>query len=204
MTTTTDDEIERAGMTVLDSDTDSRLFSSEGEPQKRTKTYEKPNLTAEETEQWKLVTNPRQEKRRKRQSAKQKEANAKKTVTKTTKANDGETTMTKNTLQQHAPTRGEHIAQTDNKKDNSTMDKTQQTNPYHKESKENTNDNIINKKKEESSTVPKETKEPKSSYSENYRPVNEDLTMDKTVAEAAVKDPSSFSGSIHATIHNPT
>ena len=190
--TTTDDKIEQAGMTVLDSDTDSRLFSSEGEPQKRMKTYEKPDLTVEEKEQWKLITNPRQEKRRKRRSAKQKEDNAKKTVTKTTKANDRKTTMTKNTQQQKAPTKGEHIAQTDIKKENSTTDKIQQTNPYHKESKENTNDNIINEKKEESITVPKETKEPKSSYSENYRPVNEDLTMDKTVEEAAVKEAKFF------------
>ena len=100
-----DDEAEQAGMTVLDSDTDSWLFSSEGDPQERMKTYEKPDMNTEGKEQWKLVTNPRQEKRRKRRSAKTKEANTTKTVTKTTKPNDGKMTMTENTRQQRKPTR---------------------------------------------------------------------------------------------------
>ena len=189
---TTDDEIEQAGMTVLDSDTDSRLFSSEGGPQERMKTYEKPDLTTEEKEQWKLVTNSRQEKRRKRRSEKQKEANAKTTVTKTTKANDGKTTTTKNTRKQHAPTRREHITQTDNEKDYNTRDKRQQTNSDHEERKENTIDNTTNEKQKENTTTPTDAKEPTSSYSENYRPVNEDLTMDKTVAEVAVKEAKFF------------
>ena len=192
MTTTTDDEIERAGMTVLDSDTDSRLFSSEGEPRERTKTYEKPDLTTEEKEQWKLITNPRQEKRRKRRSEKRKEDNATKTVTKTTKANDGKTTTTKNTQQQKAHTRDKHITQTNNKMDHSTTDKIQQTNNDQDKRKENTKDNINNKEKKESTTVINDTEEPNSAYSENYRPIREDLTMDKTVAEAAVKEAKFF------------
>ena len=88
MTTPTDDEL--AAMTVLDSDTDSQLFSSEGDPQERTKTYEKPDLTSEEKEQWKLVTNTREEKRRKRREAKKKEGETTQNEGKTRNSNDKE------------------------------------------------------------------------------------------------------------------
>ena len=90
MATPTDEEL--AAMTVLDSDTDSQLFSSEGDPQKRTKTYDKPDLTSEEKEQWKLVTNTREEKRRKRREAKKKEGETTRNERKMTNANDNEPT----------------------------------------------------------------------------------------------------------------
>ena len=187
---TTDDEAEQAGMTALNSDTDSWLFSSEGDPQERVKTYEKPNMDIKETEQWKLVTNPRQEKRRRRRSAKAKEANTTKTVTKITKANDGKMTTTENTRQQNALTRENHTTQTDTTADKHTKNKTERTKINHEERKEDANNNIT--KKKESTTTTTEAKEPLSAYAEEYRPVREDRTMDKTVEEEAAKEAKFF------------
>ena len=96
MTTLTDDEL--AAMTVLDSDTDSQLFSSERDTQGRLKTYNKPDMTTEEKEQWKLVTNSRDEKRRRRREAKKKEGETTRKETKMTKANDESPTKKKVTF----------------------------------------------------------------------------------------------------------
>ena len=186
----TDDEAEQAGMTVLNSDTDSWLFSSEGDPQERMKTYEKPDMNTEETEQWKLVTNPRQEKRRKRRSAKAKEANTTKTVTKTTNANDGKMTMTENTRQRNVPSREDHTTQMDTTADKHAKNKTQQTNINHEERKEGTNNNTT--KTKESTTTTMEAKEPLSAYANEYRPVREDRTVDRAVEELTVKEAKFF------------
>ena len=165
MTTLTDDEL--AAMTVLDSDTDSQLFSSEGDTQGRLKTYDKPDMTTEEKEQWKLVTNSRDEKRRRRREAKKKEGETTRKETKMTKANDESPTKKKVTFVTNQDKKDNQINQPI--KQITTPPRTNQTNGLsHLFMTPTEEAKLIGKGKNDDNTTKNETELSRAAYAEFY------------------------------------